>query len=150
MSNRAAFRLAIIGLLAYELAIGAALYFFDDGTLDPAWELLPETIGWYTYFESHFIASIAVGVAVILIIVTGLVGVLMFQNWGRWLYLASTVLIFPISMFTGATIYYGWESALWDTANMANGAIILAMFLPPISNEFNKLSQQDAASGASA
>ncbi len=143
MSNRAVFRLALIGILVYELAIGAALYFFDDGTLDPAWELLPETVGWHIYFESHFMASVAIGGVVILLLVAGLVGVLLFRNWGRWLYLGSNVLIFPISIFSGPIIYYGWESVLWDTASMANGAIMLAMFLPPISSEFNKQSKQD-------
>jgi hypothetical protein len=138
MSNRTAFRLIIIGLVVFELAIGYVSYFFDDGTLDSAWELLPETVNWYPYFETHFITSIVVVFLLILVIVASLVGVLLFRNWGRWLYLSSTVLIFPVSLFTGPTIYYGWESALWDTANMANGAIMLSMFLPPISKEFNK------------
>ncbi len=41
MSNRVVFRLLVVSLLAYELAIGAALFFFDDGALDKAWEVLP-------------------------------------------------------------------------------------------------------------
>ena len=150
MSSRAVFRLAVIGLLVFELAVGVVLFLFDDGTLNPAWEVLPKTIDWYIYLESHFIISIFSGLLLIVAIVASLVGVLLFRNWRRWLYLVSTALIFPISVLTGPTIYYGWESALWDTASMANGAIMLTMFLLPISNEFNKLSQQSAASGGAA
>ena len=123
MSNRTVFRLVIIGLLVFEFAIGSAVYFFDDGALDSAWELLPETVNWYAYLETHFISSLVVGFLLILVIVASLVGVLLFRNWGRWLYLGSTVFIFPVSLFTGPTIYYGWESALWDTVNMANKKI---------------------------
>ncbi|BFM48775.1 hypothetical protein [Marinomonas sp. THO17] len=140
MSNRVIFRLAVIGLLIAELAIGVALYFLDSGALDAAWEQLPESIDWYTYLESNFVTSVALLILLLVAILGSLVGVLLFKNWGRWLYLGSTVLIFPVSIFTGPTIYYGWENAVWDITSMVNGALILSMFLPPISNEFNKVS----------
>ena len=148
MSNRVLFRLLIVGLLAFELAVGAALYFFNDGALDSAWEALPESYDWYSLLESNLIVTISVGVSILLLLLAGLLGVLLFKNWGRWLYLGSSVLILPISIFSGPTIYYGWESALWDIASMANGAIMLAMFLPPISNEFNKSIQPIANASA--
>lgn len=150
MNNRVVFRLLIVGLFAYELAVGAALYFFDNGSLDSDWEVLPETYDLYSFLESNLIVTTFVAVSIMVLFLASLAGVLLFKNWGRWLYLGGSALILPVSIFTGPTIYYGWESALWDIANMANGAVMLAMFLPPISNEFNKLSQQDAASVASA
>jgi hypothetical protein len=124
--------------------IGSAVYFFDDGTLEPAWELLPETVDLSVYFHSEPIIGSIVGLAVGLLFLASIAGVLLFRNWGRWLYLTVSLLMLLVSAFTGPTIYYGWERALWDVLQMVNGAIILAMFLPPISNEFNKLSQQDA------
>jgi hypothetical protein len=148
MRNRVLFRLLIVGLFVFELAVGAAFYFFDNGGLDSAWEALPESYDWYSLLESNLIITMFVGVSIILVLLAGLLGVLLFKNWGRWLYLGSSVLILPISIFTGPTIYYGWESALWDISNMANGAIILAMFLPPISNEFNKSIQPTANASA--
>ena len=144
MSNRVVFRILIVGLLAYELAIGAVLYLFDDGALDQAWEALPEEYDWYSFLESNLVVTILAGVSVMLVILTSLVGVLLYKNWGRWLYLGSSVLILPVSIFNGPTIYYGWENTLWDIASMANGAIMLAMFLPPIGNEFNKSIQPTA------
>lgn len=148
MSNRVIFRLAVIGLLIAELAIGVAMYFLDTGALDAAWEQLPESIDWYTYLESHFVTSVALSILLLVAILGSLVGVLLFKHWGRWLYLGSTVLIIPVSIFTGPTIYYGWESAVWDITSMLNGALMLSMFLPPISNEFNKASQNDGFSVA--
>lgn len=148
MSCRLIFRLAVIGVLIFELIIGLAVYFIDDGALEPAWKLLPETVDLSVYFDSEPIIGGIVGLAVVLMFLASLVGVLLFRNWGRWLYLTFSLLIVAVSVFTGPTIYYGWERALWDMLQMASGAIILAMFLPPISNEFNKLSQQGAASCA--
>lgn len=148
MSNRVIFRFAVIGLLIAELAIGVALYFLDTGDLDAAWDQLPESIDCYTYLESHFVTSVTLLILLLVAILGSLVGVLLFKNWGRRLYLGSTVLIIPVSIFTGPTIYYGWESAVWDITSMLNGALMLSMFLPPISNEFNKASQDDCFSVA--
>lgn len=150
MSNRTRFRMAVIGILFLEIAIAVALYFLDDGSLDSAWEMLPESFDWFVFVESNFVISILSGMLILFLLITSLVGVLLFRDWGRWLYLGSTLLLFPIYLFSGPTIYYAWESALWDITCMAEGAILVSMFLPPISNEFNKLSPQDAASGASA
>ena len=85
MNNRALFRLAGIGALVYEFAIGGALYLLDDSALDPAWGLLPETIEWYSFLESYLIVASIVGSVLILMLVGGVVGVLLFRNWGRWL-----------------------------------------------------------------
>jgi hypothetical protein len=93
--------------------------------------------------DSNFTILAIVGFLLVLAIIASFIGVLLFRNWGRWFYLGSTILIYPVSIFIGPTIYYGWESALWDTANMVNGAIMLSMFLPPINNEFNKSNQPD-------
>ena len=142
MNNRVVFRLAIIGVLVFDLAIGAAVYWFDDGSLDPARELLPDDFYWASFQESHFILSMVLGGLLVVTMIASIVGVLLFRNWGRWLYVGVTVLVFPISILTGASLYYGWESALWDVASMAYGAILLAMFLPPISNEFNSSTRQ--------
>jgi len=147
MSNRAIFRLAVIGLLVFELAIGVAFYFLDDGALDAAWEQLPDATDWYTYIESHLAISVAL-LLLLVAIVGSLVGVLLFKNWGRWLYLGNTMINFLVSIVTGPTIYHGWELALWDITNMINGALMLAMFLPPISNEFNKSIQPTANASA--
>ncbi|WP_157610655.1 hypothetical protein [Arsukibacterium perlucidum] len=132
----------------FEIAILAVLYFVDDGALAPARSLLPETVDWQTYFDLSPVLVGFIGLLLIILIMASVVGALLFRNWGRWLYLSVAVLIVPVSVFTGPTISYGWENAFWDMLIMANGAVILAMFLPPISNEFNKLSQQDAASCA--
>ncbi len=106
MSNRVKFRLAVIGLLVFELIANAALYFFDDGTLDPAWKLLPEAANWYTYYESNLAATIIVALLLIVAIIASIVGVLLFRNWGRWLYLASSLLVLLVSIVNGAAIYY--------------------------------------------
>lgn len=148
MSNRALFRLSVIGILLFEILISIALFVFDDGSLDAAWEALPESIDWVLIFESYAVVSIIAGVSVIILLLASVIGVLLFQNWARWLYLGSTLLVFPISIFSGPTIYYAWESSLWDIALMAEGAVMLVMFMPPIRNEFNKSSKRDAASGA--
>ena len=149
MSNKTKFRLVVLGVLMYEFAIGGALILFDSGELDAALELLPETFDYYSLVENHFILSVSMAVIIMGMLISSIIGVLLFKNWGRWLYLGCALLIFPVSIISGPTIYYGWESALWDFANMLNGAIVLSMFLQPIANEFNKSSKKDALKRAS-
>jgi len=138
MNNRARFRAVIVGALIYELIIAAALLYFDNGQLDAAWDMLPQTSHWSINLTSNgsVLLMVFAGLA-ILSILCSIIGVLLFKNWGRWLYFLSTVLALPISVLTGPSIYFGWEIMLWDSANMLHGAIIIAMFLPPIANEFN-------------
>lgn len=128
----------VVGLFVFELLIGLALTYFDNGELDSAWEQLPESFDWYSAFTSNLIISFVVSIGIVSILFASIVGVLLFKNWGRWLYLGSMFLVLPISLITGPSIYFAWESALWDITNMLNGALILAMFLQPFANEFNK------------
>jgi hypothetical protein len=136
VSNRAIFRLAVIGILLFDFAIVGIAMLFDNGALDASWELLPEFIDWYSLFENHLVILVSSLVFILAVSIISLVGVLMFKAWGRWLYLGATISIFPISVITGPAIFYGWEIALFDFANMFHGAVILSMFLQPIANEF--------------
>ncbi len=139
MSNRIIFRLAVIGILIFDLASGGIIMFFDNGGLDAAWELLPETFDWNSLIKDHLVLSISILAIIFVISILSLVGVLLFKTWGRWLYLTVTLLIFPFSIIAGPVINYGWETALFDFANMCHGAINLSMFLQPIANEFKTL-----------
>ena len=136
MSNRAIFRLAVIGILIFDLASGGIITFFDDGSLDAAWELLPETFDWNSLIEEYLVLTISILAIILVMSILSLVGVVLFKAWGRWLYLTVTLLIFPFSIIAGPVINYGWETALFDFANMFHGAIILSMFLQPIASEF--------------
>lgn len=136
MSNRAIFRLAVIGILIFDFAIAGIVMFFDNGALDAAWELLPEFIDWFSLYENHPVMLVSSLVFILAVSIISLVGVLMFKAWGRWLYLGATISIFPISVIAGPAIFYGWETALFDFASMFHGAVILSMFLQPIASEF--------------
>lgn len=136
MSNRAIFRLAVIGILIFDFAIAGIVMLFDNGALDASWELLPVSIDWYSLFENHLVITVSILVFILALSIISLVGLLMFKAWGRWLYLATTLLILPISIISGPAIFYGWEIALFDFANMFHGAVLLSMFLQPIASEF--------------
>jgi len=138
VSNRAIFRLAVIGILIFDFVIAGIVMLFDDGALDASWELLPEFFDWYSLFQDNVVLSVSILVLILALSIASLVGVLLFKVWGKWLYLATTILIFPISVITGPAIFYGWETALFDFASMCHGAIILSMFLQPIANEFSE------------
>lgn len=144
MSNRTILRLALFGLLAYPLGVAAMLYYLDDGSLDPAWEALPEPVGLYCFLENHPFISAAALVAVVIIWIAGFIGVALFHNWGRWLFVSGVLLALLLSVFTGPSVLYGWEYVLWQIASLATGAIMLAIFLPPMRDEFSKPAQQSA------
>ena len=83
MSNRSVFRLAVIGLLVFELAIGASLYFFFDyEALELALALLPESANWYTYLDNYFLPLMIIAVLLLIVIIASVVGVLLFKKLG--------------------------------------------------------------------
>jgi hypothetical protein len=143
MSNKAIFRLAVIGILVFDFTIVGMGMFFDNGELDASWELLPEFFDWFSIIENHLVVSISILVAILAVSIVSLVGVLLFKPWGRGFYLVTTLLMFPVSVIAGPAIYYGWETALFDLASMFHGAIILSMFLQPIASEFSGVNKFD-------
>ena len=144
LNNRALFRLSIVSLFIFELALHyIALQFSDNEAINAARKMLPEGFEGSAYLEqfSNVIISVAVMALGLFVITGGLIGVLCFQPWGRWLYLLSSIYILGVTTIVGPSIYFGWEDALCSIASMAEGAIILAMFLPPINDEFRKSSK---------
>ena len=141
MNNRKIFRLVLVGYCLL-LAVSIILTFMlDDGSLDKAWEALPD-LGFFNqsvgFFTNNEIVSFIIVCVFIAVSVASIVGVFLFKNWARWLTFWLTVIIYPTSIFFGPSIFWGWEMALNDIGNVLFGAILAAMFLSPISLEFNK------------
>lgn len=138
MDYRTFFRLSFVSLLIFQLSIGVAVFYSDDGALEPAWDLLPQSTIMHVYLSEYLTGFIILFVFFSALILASYVGVLLFRNWGRWLYLICTLLVASLSLFLGPTIIYGWENALWEIATLANGAIMAVMFFSPIRGEFIK------------
>jgi hypothetical protein len=142
MNIRLKFRILIILFLLFGFVIDPLVQYFDSGELIPAYELIPSDPNWY-FSERFYIYYYSLNFLVIGQFI-GLFGVLLYKNWGRWLYSVVSCLLVLIGVVKVALISYGWEAVLWEINNMLAGAIILAMFLRPISNEFNKVLKTDS------
>jgi len=125
----------------FGFVIDPVVLYFNNGDLDPARELIPYDSNWY-FSKSFYIYFYGLNFLVVVKFI-GLFGVLFYKNWGRWLYSGATCLLVLFGSVKVALIYHGWEAVIWEINNMLGGAIILAMYLSPISNEFNKSFKQD-------
>ncbi len=141
MSNSAKFRIAYVGYILYSVLTGVIGYQLDDGALDAAWAALPENTSYElidTAMEEYFIISAVAIIVIISACLASIVGVYFFKNWARWLTVGGIILLLPTSLLIGPTINSGFGTLLYDLGNIGFGALVAAMFFPPISKEFNK------------
>jgi hypothetical protein len=81
---------------------------------------------------------IALGISLIVLLIVNLIGLWLWHNWARHLYLTMTILGFVILAldYNTPAIYSGLESLLWDILNIITGATIAMMYLPPLAEKF--------------
>jgi len=64
------------------------------------------------------------------------VGVYLFQNWGRFLYLALTILGPVLAPFSGYVIQPALDTAFSNANLILDGAVLAVAFLSPVSKLF--------------
>jgi magnesium-transporting ATPase (P-type) len=137
MNNRTLFRLLVVATNIGIVLITFLALYLDNGELDAAYEALPESSSLESLLENMWLLA-GVSIAAVLVWIGSIVGVLMFKNWGRVLTVIGAIVGYPAIAFLGPSIEFGWESAFNEFANLLFGVILAAMYLPPISQEFNK------------
>lgn len=140
MSCRIVFRIFFVLLVACELIVGFNLLRIDSSELVAAREAIPEDIVYLAFLQNKPAVTGSLFVVHLIAFVIGVLGVFLFKRWGRWFYVCSYALMLILPIIIGPTIDTGIEMAFWQLFYTANGALILAMFLPPVGTEFNKLS----------
>jgi hypothetical protein len=72
-----------------------------------------------------------------------LIGIWLFNAWGRTLFVAMEVLgilIFPIII--GHVVMNPWEALFYEISGMLSGIIIAMLFIGPVGDKFNKTVHQ--------
>ena len=87
-------------------------------------------------------------IPVLLVHIAALFGVLLFKPWSRAPLLCTSLLFYLLAPFLGPYVDHGISASLDSSTSLILGALLALLFFG--QSTFNKLSQQDATSGASA
>ena len=117
------------------LAIAGWLAFVGGGyspELEAAFEREPDPL----LFQNAYF-GIAAAASVVLAMVTGLVGLLMFRDWGRWLSVASTAVGFALIPIMGPTLSSPVESLVGEATGFLWAAILTLAYFSDLAHRFN-------------
>lgn len=80
------------------------------------------------------------------------VGLLLLQNWARWLYVANAGLGFFFLFANAAAVNLRWQfvTTIESISGMLSGAIVFAIFCSPLSYEFRRVAKAHPISAPNA
>jgi len=136
LNTRVEFRLLVL-FNALLIPVAMVISTYDVGLLPPqlqAWFFARST-GMATAVQSitgmvSFLAFVAICI--------GLLGMLMFQRWARWLTLWGTVLIYLPMPLGGATALSGYAYTFDSVAAILWGSLLAAAYWSPAAVEFGE------------
>ncbi len=134
MSARAEFRLLV---LFNALLIPAAMFVasFDIYLLAPELQAWVSSRGAVLSSPLQSIgAMVSFGAFVALCV--GLLGLLAFQRWARWLTLASTIAIYLPMPLSGTVVLSGFAYTMDSVAAILWGVLLAASYWSPVATEF--------------
>lgn len=146
MSQDKAIKILVIANII-SLPIVVFLSFYLEPSLPP---LLVEFLGQEMEREntSLELAVSFLTIPVLLVHLVALFGVLLSKQWARFPLLCTSILFYALTPFLGPYVDHSISATLDSLSSLFLGALLALLFFG--ESTFNKLSQQDAASGASA
>ncbi|NRA24823.1 MAG: hypothetical protein HRU08_10200 [Oleispira sp.] len=128
------FRALTISSILLACLSGFYDYFWPDAlieqVMDYAYDIEPD------YMEENELIFFTIMAVIVVLGIASLIGVLMFKNWGRYLYIAGFILMFPLYPFFGIAVYSGYGQAFYDLSMLLSGAIIALMYYSPVAKYF--------------
>jgi tryptophan-rich sensory protein len=76
--------------------------------------------------------------ALIICMIGSLIGLLLFKNWGRILFLLGFVITLPMYSFLGVTVSGSISELLYDLGAYGDGAILALCYFSPVAKYFEK------------
>ena len=134
--NKNNFCLLVIGSLVLAIAAGVCDIFWSDP--------ITEKISNYAYEidpgmqDENLVYFGAFAVFSLLLAAASIIGLLMFKNWGRHLYLAGFFLYIPLYPFMGVTVSSGLSQVFYDLSMIASGSILALIYFSPVAQYFQK------------
>ncbi|MEZ5537059.1 MAG: hypothetical protein R3F02_15730 [Thiolinea sp.] len=89
----------------------------------------------------------------ILFSITSIIGLMLFKNWARHLYLATLILSATSYPFQGVSIFSGLSQLFYDTSILLFGVILCLIYYSPVADYFqdeNSTSQVNGTPKSSA
>ncbi len=132
--NKNNFRILVV--ITFILSVLAGVYDFIwpseiiTQISDYAYEIEPE----YSDFQIMIVSVIAV--LLLVCAAVSFVGLLLFKNWGRHLYIAGFIIAFPLYPFMGVSVVSGANQLIYDLAMVLSGVLIAVCYYSPISKQF--------------
>jgi len=106
--------------------------------------LLPEELQHYLKMEHESdlvwtdFPIIALALLLLLLVIPGYVGLYLWKNWGRTLFLISGILGYGLAPFMGPYIYSGPAYFFFDLSTVLFGLILGLAWFSPVAEKFKK------------
>jgi hypothetical protein len=137
MNQVTIFRFLVVASLAIAV-LGACVDFLIPGLLP---QVLDDAYQAYAAAEepSMLFALTLGGVALVLLIgvVAGTIGLLLFKSWSRQLSLWLSVFAIFCSPFSGPVVYSGWANMLTEISMMLWGAVLAMAYFSEVKVRFS-------------
>jgi hypothetical protein len=134
--NRSLFRMLVIAF---------ALLLLGSVVVEMATQsMLPEPLKTYVLAESEGdltgreLAFLAALLPLVLVELVAVVGLCLFQNWARWLFLVATVLSLLLTPFAGHYVTSGPAEAVNYFVYLLNGVVLACAFCSSLSGDFGR------------
>ncbi|HSH54445.1 MAG TPA: hypothetical protein VK967_05385 [Methylotenera sp.] len=128
------FRCLVILSFVFSIIAGLVDSFYPSLLPEPlsqAYENLPlpsalESPVWLVIFGSWLLLGLA-----------GMVGLIFFKNWARFLSLYTTILSFFLLPLLGPGLASGWAAAFYNASFIMWGAVLAVAYYSPLADRFN-------------
>lgn len=100
--------------------------------LEDAQALLPES-----WLFSNIWLAVALAVPMLVASIGGIVGLFLFKSWGRTLSFYATIASLLFYLISGASVYSGLESMLFELSALLWGGILALSYYSPIASRFD-------------
>ncbi|GAA3952720.1 hypothetical protein [Allohahella marinimesophila] len=131
------FRLLIVAEILLGVAATVFTFYWQSPVVEKVQAFADSLEGLLS--PDWYVALMGTAILLLIVYVVALIGLILFRNWARWLYVIDMVVAFPVIFYIVPVAVEGpLETMLLTMGEMLSGAIIALMFFSPVSKFFQR------------
>jgi hypothetical protein len=94
------------------------------------------------------LTGIIIGVALLVALIIGSIGLYLFKAWSRDLFLLTNVLGLFLTPFFGPSVMSEWASGICYVSSLLTGGLLFSLYLAPMKGVFQGKPEKDRSPGS--